>query len=141
MGADERCVDAPGDEWFERRIGGRLAEAVQTSALQIRDPRRELKPEQGAEGEDMVGIAAAIGVVAAGRDLALVVEQPVEHMRGFAGGRRDHLGVERRVSVGEVRVELDPGFIAVMGIDAARCCRSRTRSASRSPCPTAAHGC
>ena len=36
----------------------------------------------------MVGIAAAIGVVAAGRDLALVVEQPIEHMRGFAGGRR-----------------------------------------------------
>jgi len=32
----------------------------------------------------MVGIAAAIGVVAAGRDRALVVEQPVEHMRGFA---------------------------------------------------------
>jgi len=68
----------------------------------------------------MVGIAAAIGMVAAGRDLALVVEQPIEHMRGFAGGRRDHLGVERRVSVGEVRVELDPGLIAVMGIDAAR---------------------
>jgi hypothetical protein len=41
-------------------------------------------------------------------------------MRGFAGGRRDHLGVERRVAVGEVRIELDPGFIAVMGIDAAR---------------------
>ena len=68
----------------------------------------------------MVGIAAAIGVVTAGRDLTLVVEQPIEHMRGFAGGRRDHLGVERRVSVGEVRVELDPGFSAVMGIDAAR---------------------
>ena len=46
----------------------------------------------------MVGIAAAIGVVTAGRDLTLVVEQPIEHMRGFAGGRRDHLGVERRVS-------------------------------------------
>ena len=28
--------------------------------------------------------------------------------------------VERRVSVGKVRVELDPGLIAVMGIDAAR---------------------
>jgi len=58
----------------------------------------------------MVGIATAIGVVAASLDLALMVEQPIEHMRGFAGGRRDHLGVERRVSVGEVRVELDPGF-------------------------------
>src|SRR5271165_3085332 len=64
----------------------------------------------------MVGIAAAIGVVAAGRDLALVVEQPIEHMRGFAGGRCDHLGVERCVSVGEVCVELDPGFIAVRAL-------------------------
>ncbi len=67
----------------------------------------------------MVGIAAAIGVVATGRDLALVVEQPVEDMRGFAGGRRNHLGVERCVAVGEVRVELDSGFIAVMGVDTA----------------------
>ena len=41
-------------------------------------------------------------------------------MRGFAGGRRDHLGVERCVAVGEVRVELDSGFIAVMGVDGAR---------------------
>jgi hypothetical protein len=32
-------------------------------------------------------------VVAAGRDLTLVVEQPIEHMRGFAGGHRDHRGV------------------------------------------------
>src|SRR5260370_8961472 len=68
----------------------------------------------------MVGIAAAIGMVAAGHDLALMVEQPVKDMRGFAGGRRNHLGVERCVAVGEVRVELDPGFIAVMSVDAAR---------------------
>jgi Tautomerase enzyme len=40
----------------------------------------------------MVRIAAAIGVVATGHDLALVVEQPVKDIRGFAGGRRDHLG-------------------------------------------------
>ena len=40
-------------------------------------------------------IAAAIGMVAAGHDLALLVEQPVEHIRGLAGGRRTHLGVER----------------------------------------------
>ena len=34
----------------------------------------------------MVGVAAAIGVMAAGRDLTLVVEQPVEHMRGSNSG-------------------------------------------------------
>src|SRR6516225_10725993 len=101
-------------------MGRRLAEAVETPAPQIGDSRRELEPEQGAEGEDMVGIAAAIGMVAAGHDLALVVEQPVKDMRGFAGGRRNHLGVERCVAVREVRVELDPGFIAIMSVDAAR---------------------
>jgi hypothetical protein len=93
MGANQSAVDAPGDQRFERRIGRRLAEAVEPPAFQIRDARRELKPEQGTEGEDMVG-SPAIGVVAAGCDLALMVEQPVEHMRGFAGGRRDHLGVD-----------------------------------------------
>jgi hypothetical protein len=119
-GADERCVDAPGDEWFERRIGRRLAEAVETPALQIRDPRRELKPEQGAEGEDMVGIAAAISVVAPGRDLALVVQQPIEHMRGFAGDRRDHFGVERIWSAEQPVTENRDGFTFRAPPDTAR---------------------
>jgi hypothetical protein len=94
-------LDAPGDQRFERRIGRRLAEAIEPPALQIRDSRRELKPEQGTQGEGMVGIAAAVGVVATGHDLALVVEQPVKDIRGFAGGRRDHLGVERCIAVGK----------------------------------------
>ena len=68
----------------------------------------------------MVGIAAAIGVVAARRDLALVIEQPVQDMQRLARRRRDHLGVERRVAVGEVRVELDAGLVAVMGVEARR---------------------
>ena len=67
----------------------------------------------------MIGITAAIGVMASGRDVALVVEQPIKHMSGFARRRRDHLGVERCIAVREVRVELAPGFIAVMGVDAA----------------------
>ena len=71
--------------------GSLSAEAIETPALQIRDSRRELEPEQGAEGEDMVGSAAAIGMVAPGHDLALVVEQPVKNMCGFAGCRRNHL--------------------------------------------------
>jgi hypothetical protein len=53
----------------------------------------------GVEGEDMIGITAAIGVVAAGRDLALMVEQPVEHIRGFARGRRD----QNRLAEGETQ--------------------------------------
>ena len=120
MGSDERDVDASGDQRFERGIGRRSTEAIETPTLQIRDTRGKQEPEQRTECEDVVGIAAAVGVVTVGRNITLMIEQPVEHMHGFACGCRNHLGVERRVAVGEVRVELDPGFIAVMGIDAAR---------------------
>ena len=81
MGADQGDIDAPGDQRFERRIVRRLAEAVEAPVLQVRDARRELEAEQGAEREDMVGIAAAVGMVATGRDLALMIEQRVEHMQ------------------------------------------------------------
>jgi hypothetical protein len=64
MGADERDVDAAGDQRFERRVGRWLGEAVNPPALQVRDPRRELEPEQGTESEDVIGITTAIGVVA-----------------------------------------------------------------------------
>jgi hypothetical protein len=37
--------------------------------LQIRDARRKLKAKQSEEREDMIGISAAVGVVAANRDL------------------------------------------------------------------------
>jgi hypothetical protein len=62
-------------------VAASFSQSRVNSVRSRRPSRRELKPEQGAEGEDMVGIAAAIGVVAAGRDLAVVVEQPVEQSR------------------------------------------------------------
>ena len=72
MCADQCDVDAPRDQRFERGIGRRSAEAVEAPALQVRDTRREQEPEQRTQGEDVVGIAATIGVVAVGRDLTLV---------------------------------------------------------------------
>ena len=50
----------------------------------------------------MFRIAAAIGVVAADRHIALVIQEAVKDMQGFACRRRDHLGVERGEAVGEV---------------------------------------
>ena len=47
--------------------------------LQIRNARRELKTEQGKEREDVFRIDAAVGVVAANRDIA-----------GDTGGRRGY---------------------------------------------------
>ena len=116
MGADEGDVDAAGDHRFQRGIGGRLAEAVEPAVLQVRDARRELEAKQAAQREDMVGIAAAIGVVPSRRDLALMVEQRVEHVQRLARRRRDQLGVERRVAVREVGVDLEAGSLAVVGV-------------------------
>ena len=65
----------------------------------------------------MVGITTAIGVVTGGRDITLMIKQPVEDVHGFACSRRDHLGVERRVSVGQVGVEFDPRVVAVVGVE------------------------
>ncbi len=55
MGADQRHVDAARNEGFKRGIVGGLAETVEAPMLQVRDARRELESEQGAEREDVVG--------------------------------------------------------------------------------------
>jgi hypothetical protein len=67
----------------------------------------------------MLGITAAVGVVAADGDLALVIEQSVKDMQGFARRRRDHFGVEWGIAIGEVGVEFAPGVVPVMGVDTA----------------------
>jgi len=49
-----------------------------------RDSRRELEAEQGEKSKNMLGVTAAVGVAAADRDVALVIEQLVKGMQGFA---------------------------------------------------------
>ena len=102
MRPDERDVNAAGDHRLQRGIVGWLGEAVEPSVLEVRNARRELETQQGAEREDMIGITAAIGVVPSRHDVTLVVEQRVQDMERFARGRRDELREERRVTVGEV---------------------------------------
>jgi len=120
MGTDERDVDASGDQWFERSVGGRLLEAIEPPALQIGDSRCEQKAQQGAESKDVFGIPAAVCMVAVGRNIALVVEQAVEDVQGFACCRRKRLGVERCVAIRDVGIELAPGLVAVVGVEP--CC-------------------
>src|SRR5271166_4664281 len=87
MDADQRDVDAAGDQRLDRRVGRWLGEAVEPPALQVRDPWRELEAQQREKSKNMLGITAAIGVVAADGDLALVIEQSVKDMQGFARRR------------------------------------------------------
>ena len=133
MGADQRDVDAAGDQRFERRIGRGLGKAVEPAVLEVRDARRKLKAKQSEEREDVIGIAAAVGVMAANRDLALVIQEAIEDMQSLARRRRDHLGVERGEAVGEVRVELASRIVAVMAFDASA---ARPKPPARKNCPS-----
>src|SRR3954453_12264066 len=72
MGAHEPDIEPPCDHRRQRGRIGWAAEAVEPSMLQLRNARRELEAEQGAECEYKVSIAAAIGVVPPGRHLAPV---------------------------------------------------------------------
>jgi hypothetical protein len=46
----------------------------------------------------MIGIAAAVGVVAADCDVTLVVDQRVQHMQRLARGCRNQLGEIRPIT-------------------------------------------
>ena len=67
----------------------------------------------------MIGLTAAVGVVAADCIVALVVDQRVQHMQCFTRGCRDQLGEVRPIAARKMSVDLEPGPLAVMGIEAA----------------------
>ena len=66
------------------------------------------------QGEDMVGESGRVGVMLLDAQVGLVVEQAVEHVGGVAHRGVDDLGMERRVLVGDVRVEGHAGLVAVL---------------------------
>ena len=86
--------------------------------LEVRNSRRETKPKERAEGENMVGDAAAIGVVTMGHDLGLMIKQRIQDIQRLAGGRRNRFDVKRRIATGDVGLELGSGIVAVMSVKA-----------------------
>ena len=64
----------------------------------------------------MIDRAGGVGVVLTNVDRALMVHEPVENMRGLAGVGRDDFGMERRVTIGDMGVELHARFRAVLGV-------------------------
>ena len=64
----------------------------------------------------MIDRAGGVGVVLTNVDRALMVQEPVQNMRGLAGVGRDDLGMERRVAIGDMGVELHARFRAVLGV-------------------------
>jgi hypothetical protein len=119
VGADLGHIDPSGDEGFKGRIIGRFAEAVEAPVLQVRNAWCEQETQQAAQRKDMLGIAAAVRVVEADCNVALVIDQRVQHVERFARRRRNQLGEVRSVAAREVGVDLEPGSQTVMRIEVA----------------------
>lgn len=64
----------------------------------------------------MLDRAGGVGVMLADVERTFVVHQAVEYMRRLAGVRGDDLGVERRVTIGDMRVEFHARFRAVFSV-------------------------
>jgi hypothetical protein len=77
------------------------------------------KPKQVHQGEDVIGEPCRVGVVLLDAQVGFVVQQAVEHVGRVAHADIDHLGVERRVLVGDVGVESPPWAAAVFRVDVA----------------------
>jgi len=69
-----------------------------------------------AETEYMFGGPARIGVVLLDGERSFMVKKAVKNMECFAGIGRDDFGVERRVAIGDVSIELDPWLRTIAGI-------------------------
>ena len=65
----------------------------------------------------MVRKAGSVGVVLLDPQVGLMVEETIENMRGIACIRRNHLGIEGCVLIGDVGVKEHAWFIAITQID------------------------
>lgn len=72
----------------------------------------------------MIGDATSARVMTLDVEISAVVQQTIENVRCLTCGGGDHLGIERRVSIGDVGVEGDRRLGALVGID--RACRRGT---------------
>jgi hypothetical protein len=77
---------------------------------------REAESQLVAEAEYVIDRACGVGVVLTDVNRAFVVHQSVENVRNFAGARGDDLGIERRIAIGYVSIELHARFRTVLGV-------------------------
>ena len=70
--------------------------------------------------ENVIGEARRVGVMLLDPQVGLVVQQAVEHVGRVAHADVDHLGVERRVLVGDVGIESPSWTAAVLRVDVPR---------------------
>lgn len=84
---------------------------------QVSDAWDELEAQQGGDGEDMVGEAASVGILLPDFLASVGHQQSVQNVGRFVHRGRDGLGGEGSELVGDMGVGLQPGFMAVFGVD------------------------
>lgn len=110
-------VERAADHRAQRRVILAVLHDVELGILQVADARREAETEQVHQREDVIGEAGRVGVVLLDAQVRLVVQQPVEHVGRAGHADVHHLGVERRVLIGDVGVEQLSRFAAVLRVD------------------------
>jgi hypothetical protein len=109
-------IDGSSDHRRQGGIDGAAIGDVEPAIGEIANARREPKPHEMAQAEDMIDRAGRVGVMLADFKATFVMQQAVQNIRGFAGVSRDHVGVERRIAIGDVRVEFHARLRAIFGV-------------------------
>ena len=92
------------------------ADDIEPPVSEIANARREAESQQVAEAEYVIVRAGGVGVVLTDVNRAFVVHQSVENAQLRAGVRGDDLGIERRVAIGYVSLELHARFRTVLDV-------------------------
>ena len=95
----------------------RILRQVQVLVLEITDAWREAEAKRRAQCKYVIGKTVGIRIVLFNAQFRFVVQQAVQHMRRIAYRRGDGLDVIRRVLIGNVCIEVNPGIGAVTQID------------------------
>ena len=96
---------------------GRRVEEVEPSGWQVADARNEPEPEQRGHGKDVIGEAAAVGILFCDLPPGIVHQQPVKNVGCLTHGGRNVLGRERAKLVGDMGVGLEARLGAVFRVD------------------------
>ena len=116
---DQINPDRLSEQRLQPFIRGCRLDHAEPPVTDVAQTGRKAVAEQMTERKHMIVRAARVGVVFLQFERRPVMQQAVEHVRRFAGRRRDHFAAERAVLIRHVRIEQHAGVGAVFGVDTA----------------------
>ena len=114
---DEGFLDLAADQPLQLFGAGCRVEEIEALQWQVPDAGDELEAQEGCYREDMVGEAARVGILLADILARARHQQAIQNVGSFVHRGRDGLGGEGAELVGHMGVGLQPGLLAVFGVD------------------------